>query len=70
MTRINAGLIYEGAEVRRRIMTLPCNRCGVRPGEECVTKSGRRATHWHALRWYAAVRAGLVPVMHVDGESS
>jgi hypothetical protein len=34
----------------------------------CITKSGRPAGYWHVLRWYAAVRAGLVPVYYVNGE--
>ncbi len=61
--------VWEGEEVKRRVLSFSCNRCGAGQGERCVTKSGhQRYTGWHALRWYSAVRAGLVPVFEENGE--
>jgi len=61
-------VVWEGAEVRRRVLTQSCNLCDAMPGCRCVTKTGRPAHHWHAVRWYAAVRAGAVPVFYQNGE--
>jgi hypothetical protein len=61
-------VIWEGAEVRRRVLSCACPRCGAGQTERCITKTGQRHHHWHAARWYQSIRAGLVPVFCEDGE--
>lgn len=36
-----------------RVREMRCNHCGAKPGERCVTSSGRTTPRAHTLRHYA-----------------
>jgi hypothetical protein len=61
-------MVWEGRQVNRRVLSLECFKCRAAPGEQCQTKTGQIASHHHALRWYAAQEAGLVPIIYEAGE--
>lgn len=36
---------------RDNTWVVPCYKCGAKEGQACTSKSGRRATYIHAVRW-------------------